>query len=58
MIFGELLERLAGDAIDPAVADVKDVGHGRLDDHRGEGADVALVAVVAVLAAVCLGVEP
>lgn len=50
MIVGELLEGVAGESVDPRVAHVEDVRGGGFDDHCAQGADVALVLVVTVLA--------
>ena len=58
MIVGQLLERVAGKTIDPAIADVKDMRGGRLDDHGAQRADVAPVLVVGILAAPRLRVQP
>ena len=58
VIVGELFERVAGKTIDPAIADVKDVPRGRLDDHGAQGADVSPVHVMGVLAAPRLRVQP
>jgi hypothetical protein len=58
VIVGQLLERLAGDAVDAAVADMEDVRGGRLDDHGAEGADIALVAVIGILALARLRMQP
>ena len=46
MVVGQLFERVAGDAVDAAIADVKDVRGGRLDDHGAQRADVAPVLVI------------
>ena len=58
MVFGQLLERVAGDAVDAGIADMKQMRGRGLDDHRAEGADVALVFVVEELASPGLGVQP
>ena len=46
VIFGQLFEGVAGDAVDAGVADMKNVRRRRLDDHRAERAHVAPVLVV------------
>ena len=51
VVVGQLLERVAGDAIDPAVADVKQMRRGRFDDDGAQRADIAAVLVVGILAA-------
>ena len=51
VVVGELFQRVAGKAVDAAVADVKDVRRGRLDDDGAQRADVAAVPVVGILAA-------
>src|SRR5665213_3415781 len=58
MIFGQLLEGLAGEPTDPRVADVEQMRGGRLDDHGAQRTDVALVLVVEILAAPGLRVQP
>ena len=51
MVVGELLQRVAGEAIDAAIADVEEMRGGRLDDHGAECADIAAVLVIGILAA-------
>ena len=51
VVVGQLLQRVAGQAIDAGIADVKEMRGGRLDDHGGERADVAAVLVIGILAA-------
>ena len=51
MVVGQLLQRVAGEAIDAGIADVKEMRGGRLDDHGGERADVTAVLVIGILAA-------
>ena len=46
VIVGQLLERVADDAIDAGIADMKNMRGRGLDDHRAQGADIALVLVV------------
>lgn len=58
VIVGQLFERVAGKPVNAAIAGMKNVCRGRFDDQRAQGADVALVLVVSVLASPCLGVQP
>ena len=58
MILGELLQRVAGQAVDSGVADMKDMRGRRFDDQRAQRTDIALVPVVGVLAPPGLGVQP
>ncbi|MGY4626164.1 hypothetical protein ACVWY3_003920 [Bradyrhizobium sp. USDA 4486] len=58
VIVGQLLQRLAGHAVDAAVADMEDVRGGRLNDHGAQGADIALVAVIGILTLARLRVQP
>ena len=58
MVVGQLFERVAGQAIDPAVADVKQMRRGRLEDDGAQRADVAAVPVVGILASSRLRVQP
>ena len=51
MVVGQLLQRVAGKTIDAAIADVKEMRGGRLDDHGGKRADVTAVLVIGILAA-------
>ncbi len=58
MIVGELLEGVAGQAIEAGIADMEDVSGCRLHDHHAQRADIALVPVVGVLASAGLRMEP
>src|SRR5262245_44299809 len=51
MVFGELFETFAVDAVDSAVADMENVRGGGLDDHCRKRADVALVAIIFIMVA-------
>ncbi len=51
MVVGELLHRVAGDAIDPRIADMEDVRRPPLQHHDVQGADIAAVGVFDVRAA-------
>src|SRR5690606_6695818 len=54
----ELFKLTVLQTIDARVAHMEQVGRGRLDDQRAEGADVAALTVVTVLALAGLGVQP
>ena len=51
VVVGQLLQRVAGETIDPGIADVKQMRRGRLDDHGAQRADVTAVLVIGILAA-------
>ncbi len=58
MVVGQLLEAVARDAVDPAVADMEQMRGGRPDHHGAQRADIPLVFVIGVLAAPRLRVQP
>ncbi len=58
MVVGQLLERMAGHAIDAGIADMKDVRSLCFDDQGAERADIAPVLVVGVAASPCLRMQP
>jgi hypothetical protein len=58
MVLGQLLELLAAQAVDAGIADMEQVGRGGLDDQAAEGAHVAALAVVAMLAVLGLRMQP
>ena len=58
MIFGQLLHFATPQAVDAGIADMEEVGGGRLDDQTAESADVPAFAVIAMLALLGLRMQP
>ena len=58
VIVGQLLQPVARYAIYAGIADVEDMGGARFEHHCVEGADVAFVFIVGILAAPALRVQP
>jgi hypothetical protein len=58
VVFGELLERAAGHAIDARIADMEDVRRPPLDHHNVQGADVAPVHVIGMRTSAGLRMQP
>jgi hypothetical protein len=58
VVVSELLEPIADKAVDPRVADMKDVRDRGFEDDGAERADIALVALVETLTPPCLRMQP
>src|SRR3954454_13429230 len=58
MVFGQLLERLSGNAEDATIPDVEDMRGSGFQDNAAEGAYIALVPVVGHGGASRLRVQP
>ena len=58
MILGQWLQRIAGELIDTAIANVKQVRSGGFNHHSAEGTHIATIQVIAELALPGLGIKP
>ena len=58
MVLRELLQAVGAQAVDAAVAHMEEVGRGRAQHQGAEGADMALVALVAEFPGAALCMEP
>ena len=58
VILGKLLQRIAGQAIDPAVADMEQMRGARFQHHHRQRADIPPVRLIGVAAGAGLGMQP